>query len=369
MANGDLRFVWLAVTLLGLAASVNAGRTFAGRPIRKVAPDRHAPLATRRHIHSANGHTWPQRHKFKSWPPQPDGQFSDKFLHTRAQLEASYRKVPLNVHHRLDDFEELAQTMILPRFTPVGFKVMDAPKALWEDLRKNYLNNVDTTDTEEFAGHATFPGMVKPRFIRNHEQRRLNNEVAAQLKPICEEWASVPLIHSTTYGVRIYGNGSTLFNHVDTPATHIVSAIVHIDHKLDEPWPLQIEDHEGTVHSVSLEPGQMVLYESASQFHSRVTPMMGHHYGSVFTHFRPHGWDWKPEDVIAAVPPDWNQLQPDDPSRLDNVGISQLEDYTTQWYAARGLPVLEFAGNDLLSLPVQNAAMMIPKVDHNRQDL
>jgi|TARA_B110000208_G_C11320602_1_gene266088 hypothetical protein len=35
-----------------------------------------------------------------------------------------------------------------------------------------------------------------------------------------------------------------------------------------------------------------------------------------------------------------------------------LERYRRAYYRKRGLPLLEFAGDDRLALPVQNAAMM-----------
>ena len=47
--------------------------------------------------------------------------------------------------------------------------------------------------------------------------------------------------------VRVYKNGSTLVNHVDRSETHVISCIFHIGHDLDEPWPLEIEDHDGKV--------------------------------------------------------------------------------------------------------------------------
>lgn len=34
--------------------------------------------------------------------------------------------------------------MILPRFTPVGFNVMQMPTDLWAALRRNYQANVNT---------------------------------------------------------------------------------------------------------------------------------------------------------------------------------------------------------------------------------
>ncbi len=54
--------------------------------------------------------------------------------------------------------------------------------------------------------------------------------------------------------------------------THVISSIVHIAHEYDdekEPWPIEIEDHDGQLHSVALQEGQMLFYESASCLHGR----------------------------------------------------------------------------------------------------
>ena len=55
--------------------------------------------------HRKAGYTWPQRRKFKGWPPVPDGEHSEEYIKTRLQIEGEYRRIPLDVHHRLDDFE------------------------------------------------------------------------------------------------------------------------------------------------------------------------------------------------------------------------------------------------------------------------
>jgi hypothetical protein len=53
----------------------------------------------------------------------------------------------------------------------------------------------------------------------------------------------------------------------------VISSIVHIAHEYDddaEQWPIEIEDHDGKLHSVALEEGQMLFYESASCLHGRL---------------------------------------------------------------------------------------------------
>jgi hypothetical protein len=54
--------------------------------------------------------------------------------------------------------------------------------------------------------------------------------------------------------------------HADTAGTHIISAILHIDHDLDEDWPLEIEDHQVRIrhipslsHTHSLLPQSLTL--------------------------------------------------------------------------------------------------------------
>lgn len=99
--------------------------------------------------------------------------------------------------------------------------------------------------------------------------------------------------------------------HNDKPFTHVISTIVHIAHEYDNDnvtWPLEIEDHDGNLHSVEMEAGDMVYYESAKCLHGRMTEFLGKYYGSIFVHYQPVDldvWNYKVEDVINAVPPHW----------------------------------------------------------------
>ena len=97
-----------------------------------------------------------------------------------------------------------------------------------------------------------------------------------------EEWADpeggVRLVPTTPYGIRLYQNGSTLGFHVDQARTHVISAIVHVGHRYDdddEPWPIEIEDNDGTLHDVSLQPGEMLFYEVSERAIERSSERMG----------------------------------------------------------------------------------------------
>ena len=67
-----------------------------------------------------------------------------------------------------------------------------------------------------------------------------------QLQKIMEGWANVKLNNNCiTYGIRRYTRGAALLQHVDRIPSHIISAILQIDQKVDEDWPLTLVDHKG----------------------------------------------------------------------------------------------------------------------------
>lgn len=364
----------IAAVLAMISSAATGAAVFDGTP-GAAHSERWGDFESRRTAFVANGYAWPPEKQWVGWPPREGQPFSESYLRSRYEMEARIRATPLDVHWRVDDFEALAQSWILPRFTPNGFKIVDARtderlRGVWLGLQEHYnARKGEAARRETFAG-SDKQGVAKndrPIFIGDSKQSELNRAVTKALKPICEEWAStygpVRLQPTSTYGVRVYPNGSTLFNHVDIPDTHIISAIFHIDHDLDEPWPLEIEDHDGNVHALALEPGQVALYESATQFHSRVTPMRGRDYGSVFVHYKPVGWTWSQDDIVTAMPLDRREYVARNRKHARDLAatrkrLNPLERYRRKYYRDRNLPLLEFSGDDRLALPVQNANMM-----------
>ncbi len=69
----------------------------------------------------------------------------------------------------------------------------------------------------------------------------------------------------------------------------VASAILNVAQDLDEDWPTEIYDHEGRAHNVTLRPGEMLLFESASCIHGHPFPLRGKFYASMFIHFEPTG--------------------------------------------------------------------------------
>jgi prolyl 4-hydroxylase len=70
----------------------------------------------------------------------------------------------------------------------------------------------------------------------------------------------------------------------------VISAIVNVAQNVTEDWPLEVIDHSGRAVNVTLQPGQMVLYESHSILHGRPFPLQGNYYANVFFHYEPVGY-------------------------------------------------------------------------------
>ena len=69
----------------------------------------------------------------------------------------------------------------------------------------------------------------------------------------------------------------------------VASAIINVDQDVDEPWPLEVIGHDGKASNITMEPGDLVLYESHSIIHGRPFPLKGRYMANVFIHFEPTG--------------------------------------------------------------------------------
>ena len=255
------------------------------------------PEKERLKLRQKAGYTW-------TFPNEPEGY--------KRRQEQRWVEIQALDHYqeRLDNFVQYTQVRTVPNYTQNGFDVVDIPHDLWQRMRDRLHEQLPKARTEsEVQG---IYGSVRPRMVGHGEGRNLLSE----LQPILERW--VPDIETglqpvTAYGMRAYGRGASLGFHTDRVDTHVISAIVHVDHKYDndeEPWPIEIEGHDGLRHSVDLKPGQMLLYESAKCPHGRSTALKGDWYASVFVHFKPRDmatyWPYQQKDVWLAVPPGWD---------------------------------------------------------------
>ena len=58
----------------------------------------------------------------------------------------------------------------------------------------------------------------------------------------------------------------------------VISAVLQVTQEVDEPWPLEVYDHDGFAHNTTLQAGEMLLYESHTVLHGRPFPLNGSYY-------------------------------------------------------------------------------------------
>jgi hypothetical protein len=174
------------------------------------------------------------------------------------------------------------------------------------------------------------------------------------LAPLSQSASPLPLRITGIYGAREYRRGATIDWHVDPAESQPLTAIVHIASSASsassvcaeptwapekctapEPWLLQIprslslralsllatppgpftssgkqdacvesesdcKSKSESLHQVRLEPGEVLLLQSARVPHARLRPLRMDSYANAFVHLAPTGWEQN-EDVRKLV--------------------------------------------------------------------
>ena len=173
------------------------------------------------------------------------------------------------------------------RYYGLGYRKARLAPGLHERLLTHFQANVARFRAEhaidEIGNHnkETIPTLV-------FEDKEFNARFAEELRPLHEAWAGMPLETSYCYGIRCYQRGAFLHNHVDR-MPHVISATICVDYALNAPWPLHIENVDGEVSQVNLDPGEFVFYEGTRLAHGRPYQLDGDYYAGIFVHYRPAG--------------------------------------------------------------------------------
>lgn len=176
----------------------------------------------------------------------------------------------------------------------LGFAKTTLDPALYKRLLNHFASNIQNFKSEpadEFI--RTENGRSYPSLL--YQDEAFNQQLMRDLQPMHEEWSGRQLRRAACYGIRVYQPRSYLFNHLDHAKTHAVSSTVCVDHRLNSPWPLYIEDHDGKAHEISIEPGELVFFEGAKLIHGRPYALDGEYYANIFVHYTPLDWNTEGE--------------------------------------------------------------------------
>merc|ERR1712190_385167 len=208
----------------------------------------------------------------------------------------------------------IRQPQSMVNYTDIGFKKIRAPKALFELLSDFWEKNKHRKEPEGWQhGNSYVNHWENKSYMASVENQRLEGGgqtlkslIWEYSEHIIQGWTKQENLRTTSlYGIRIYEEGAILATHVDRLPL-VSSAIINVDQDVDEPWPLEVIGHDGKAYNVTMEPGDMVLYESHSVLHGRPSALKGRFYANIFIHFAPEGdtraEDGRPSYVMEGSP-------------------------------------------------------------------
>ena len=255
--------------------TVSTPRQYENMPIQ--------PLGNRQEIY--NNHLFNCRHYYKSIKLTESGHASSNIAGGNCDIY-EYDRLLMNQR----------QPQSMQNYTSTGFYKTRAPDEVIELATKfwdeNHLNMV----RENWPiGNTYINVWDSPTYMVPIEDTNLRGGGSPLKKKLwdaarqaVEDWTGEDLSPTSIYGIRVYKEGAVLLPHVDRLPL-VASAMVNIAADVDEPWPVEIYDHDGTAHNVTLEPGEMLLFESHSAIHGRPFPLKGRFYAMLFIHFEPTG--------------------------------------------------------------------------------
>ena len=169
------------------------------------------------------------------------------------------------------------QPPLMRNFTAAGYAKVATPDATQQILTAyldKFQKNLDLEDwgTQSYVNH--WEAEVDTHNIEFFMPVRDRQRIQQQVKQVLESWCGVPLTPTSMYGIRVYRKGSILASHVDRLPL-VISAILNVaqDQDAGEDWPLEVIGHDGKAVNLTLQPGEMILYESHSIIHGRPYPL------------------------------------------------------------------------------------------------
>jgi hypothetical protein len=151
---------------------------------------------------------WRERN---TWPPQWQEE-SEGYRANQARREKEIMQLT-GAQERWENWMQFTQGQMVPKFTEKGFELVKAPEQVYKLLREAVdegMQNWDNLPYED-AGDGIF-GDLRPKFI---DIGRIAWHIADMLKEYHEQWSGLELEATSSYGVRLYQNGSSLVMHHD----------------------------------------------------------------------------------------------------------------------------------------------------------
>ena len=238
--------------------------------------------------------------RYQDMPLQPLGNRQQLYLEHLDGCRQHY--APTNQATKCDLYEydrmlmNNRQPTSMVNLTEVGFQKIRAPPKLKALIDAFWTQNSDKGKPEQWgAGNSYVNHWNNPTELVSVDDKGLRGSGATLKRHIweaasatLEAWTAQELQPCSLYGIRVYHEGAIMLPHVDRLPL-VASAMIAVAQDVDEPWPTEVYDHDGNAHNVTLDPGDMLLFESHSVIHGHPFPLQGRYVALIFIHFEPTG--------------------------------------------------------------------------------
>lgn len=168
----------------------------------------------------------------------------------------------------------LRQPKGMYNYTKLGYTKIRAPDNVFKLIKDFWDKNNGRETLERWGVGNTYTNhWDAPSYMLSVENEQfegggfvLKQHIWNAARDTISAWTGQQVAECSLYGIRIYKEGAVLAPHVDRLPL-VSSAIINVDQDVDEPWPLEVIGHDGIAVNITMEPGDLVLYESHSIIH------------------------------------------------------------------------------------------------------
>ena len=146
-----------------------------------------------------------------TWPPTWQNE-TEAFKEAMAFRESELMMLP-GSRERWENFMQYTQSWLIPRYTPVGFKLIQTPPEVQRRLKERLDEGLERYDS--LRKESVIDVLYTPEPSRFIDLHGLDWELLRELKPLHEEWSGLKLVPTSAYGLRLNSNQSTLSMHYD----------------------------------------------------------------------------------------------------------------------------------------------------------
>jgi prolyl 4-hydroxylase len=195
--------------------------------------------------------------------------------------------------------------------------------------------NDDSSSAHASSSSSSSSSIPPPPVLRGavRGSSKFQRTIYGAAKSALKDWTGVvDLVERGLYGIRIHTEGSIVSSHVDR-LPQVLSVVMNVAQDVDEPWPMELIGHDGIAHNVTLDPGDLLLYESHSIIHGYPFPLRGRYHASLFVHMEPTGHTVKHHGGDSNSSPQTEDSQ-------DNTapGTGRSGGHETEYVPGGGLP-------------------------------